>query len=217
MSRSPHSTRIFVYDEQLAVREGLRRLFDRTSIRVVGDAGTVPELLAQLDRKVMDALVLEPMTDGRRDIGVLDQVRKHFPKARILVYSSHAAVPFIASAYEAGAKGFVTKTSDRERLRAAVLRVAEGGKYFSPEIAEQLAGYYTDPKEQGPRSILTERECEIFVRLAAGQGLAAIAKELGLSLKSVQNRAVTVRYKLGIERKDFHRVAVAYDLIPAAR
>ena len=109
MAAAQPTRRIFVYDEQVAVREGLRRLFDRTAaIKIVGDAGTLPELLARLERKSCDVLVLEPMVDGQRDIGVLQQVHANFPEARILVYSSHAAVPFIAG----------DDTGGQQRLRA---------------------------------------------------------------------------------------------------
>lgn len=101
----------------------------------------------------------------------------------------------------------------RQRRAEDLITVAEGQTYFMPGFAEKLALYHTSGAKRDPRQVLTQRELVIFAMLAEGRTPSEIAEKLGLSSKSVSNRAFTIRRKLGIDRSDFLRLALEYHLI----
>lgn len=205
--------RTLAFDEQAAVRAGLAVLLEESEIKVHA-SGSWAEFCRELGRpQPYDVVCLEPNLQGQRDLGLIGQALKAQPEARILIYSSVEEISFVAATYEAGARGFVSKRAEPGQLLKGLREVSRGEVHYTPQFAAQLAHYHTSQQQLNPRNVLTDRELEIFIGLAMGEGKSSIAKALGISLKSIQNRAMTVRLKLGVPREHFERVALFYGLI----
>lgn len=214
MSPPTKSWRVLIYDPHLVVREGLRCLLQSTPLHVCAAAASPNQLLRCIRRTACDVVIMELRHDGRRDLSLLDAVLRTKPGAHALIYTGEVTLPFIATLYERGALGVVTKTSNRKTLIAGAQRVAEGQQYFAPEFAERIASYSTSSSYQSnPRHRLRPRELRIFVGLAFGHSPAEIAHSLGLVKKTVQNTAAAISAKLGITREQFRDRALEYGLI----
>lgn len=205
--------RALAYDEQLVVRAGLQSLLESSEIKLQ-TSDSWADFCRELARsQSVDVVCMDPSTQGRRDIELITQAQRHLPGARILIYSAFEDVPFISSVYEAGAQGFISKRADRNLLLKALREVARGDVFYAPQFAAELAHYHTAEQHQHPRNLLTDRELQIFIALALGESKLSIARSLGIELKSVQNRTVTIKLKLGVPREHFERLALFYGLI----
>jgi DNA-binding NarL/FixJ family response regulator len=210
--------RVFLFDEHLAVREGLRRLFEDTPLEAKYEAPTPDELFKKLPRSRFDLLVMEPRTQGRRDLALLETVLEEKPDAHVLIYTGPERLPFIAKCYRQGALGFVSKVADSSTLIAGALTVARGEQYFSPGVAQEIASYKISPREaQDPTLLLDAKLLRIFVELAAGRSTDEVARSMSLAEKTVQNLVPKICMKLGdVPRTSFHAIAEEYGLIEAS-
>lgn len=135
------------------------------------------------------------------------------PKARIVFYSQFDQNEVIREAYRLGGAGFITKNTPPETLARAIGEVHAGRTYFLPEIAERLAllGVRGD---QSPRSILDQREIEVFMMLSRGFTNNEIAERMNLSAKTIGAIAQAVKEKLGVQRAtDMTRLAVRHGML----
>jgi len=208
--------KLYITDDHVSVREGLKTILESKNFLVVGAFGTIEETLKHIfqKRNKPDVLILDLNIGTARGTETIDAVLATYPDAKIVIYSMREAMGTITASFEAGAKAFVTKSSDPKILREAIKVVANGEVYFMPGYAEQIALYHTSgEKLANPRKVLSDRELSIFIKVAKGKSAKIIAGELGIAAKSVSNRRITIRHKLGISNSDFHKLAVQYNLI----
>jgi two-component system invasion response regulator UvrY len=203
---------IMLVDDHPIVREGYRRLLERhAGFRVVAEAESAAEAYrryreAKPDIVVMDLTLHGPGGSGAAGLasagiapGGLEAVRHILQwnkAARILVFSMHQAAAFALKAFEAGAAGYVTKSSAPDELVRALATVAAGGRALSADIAREIAA----ERLSNQRSLLDglgPRETEILRLLAGGRTAAEIAEALCLSVKTVQNYHYAIKGKLG--------------------
>ena len=209
--------RILVADDHAIVRSGLGQLLQLApDFQVVGEAANGHEVLERLATALPDILLLDVnMPGGPEGAELIRQVRERWPALPLLVLSMHDEPQVAARMVQAGAHGYVTKDSDMERLVAAVRRVAGGGRYIVPELAEQMvfAGA-SAPVAPRPHEALSPREADIFLRLARGQGVNDIAADLGISNKTVSTHKARLMEKLGLgTTTDLVRYALQHHLI----
>lgn len=209
---------IMLVDDHPIVREGYRRLLERhAGYRVVAEAESAAEAYrcyreAKPDVVVMDLALGGAGRDGAAAPGGLEAVRHILQwdkAARILVFSMHQAAAFALKAFEAGAAGYVTKSSAPDELVRAVETVAAGGRALSADIAREIAAERL-ANQRSPLDELGPRETEILRLLAAGRTAAEIADALCLSVKTVQNYHYAIKGKLGA-RTDAGLVWLAID------
>jgi DNA-binding NarL/FixJ family response regulator len=146
---------------------------------------------------------------GPSGLEAVRHIRQWDPRARILVFTMHQGAAFALKAFEAGAAGYVTKSSAPEELVRAVALVVRGGQAVSADIAQELAA----ERLGGKRSLLDElapREVEVLQLVASGMTTEAIAKALSLSPKTIQNYHYGIKAKLGA-RNDAHLVWLAIE------
>lgn len=206
---------VFVCDDHAAVRLGIQSILEEAGMTVVNAVGTVDECLAQACDDAVDVYIVDLNVGETRGTTIVDLIRERNRRAKIVVYSGFDNTPTISAIYESGAVAFVNKSSEPEALIAAVHTIVGGEKpYFAPGVAEKLAIFYTSgARKIDPRSILTERELTIFTLLAEGRSVKAVADLIGVTVKSVANRAVTIRHKLHIPRTQFTAFAIEHSLI----
>jgi len=206
--------RVVVADDHTILREGLRQLLGgEADIEVVAEAGDGHEVLARVRALAFDVLLLDMSMPGKSGIELIKQVKAEKPKLRVLVLSMHEEKQYAVRAIKAGASGYVTKDSAGTQLVTAIRRVAGGGAFITPEVAEQLA-LGAMPGAEGPaHQRLSDREFEVFQLLVAGETVTDIASKLNLSGKTVSTHKARLMEKLGIDNQaDLVRYAMKHGL-----
>ena len=188
--------RILLVDDHAVVREGYRRFLERSDdLRVVGEAEDADEGYRLWIQCVPDVTVVDLSMRGPGGLTLLTRIAARSPGAHCLVFSMHEDARVAQRALEAGARGYVTKTSQPEVLVQAVRAVHAGQLYLSADIAQGRAAQAEDARRLAS---LTRKEHEVFCQLAQGRTVADIARLLNLSAKTVANHQSQIREKLGL-------------------
>jgi DNA-binding NarL/FixJ family response regulator len=188
--------RLLLVDDHPVVRAGYQRLLEQTGeMLVVAQTGEADEAFALFARHAPDLTITDLAMPGSGGLELIRRLRERHADARVLVFSMHDSALLVRRALEAGALGFVTKSSAPDNLVAAVHRVMNGCRHLSPDLSPTLLDAAVP--EPGFAS-LTQREFEIFRLLARGESTADCARSLHLSQKTVANHQALIKDKLGI-------------------
>lgn len=178
--------RVLIVDDHAIVRAGLRRLLSESpEIEVVGEAGSAEEALAALRDCEADVVVLDLAMPGMSGLEALPLLRRRCPDVRVLALSMYPEEHYALRVFQAGADGFISKSSVVEELLVAIQRVAAGRKYVSPTAAERLAENLQQPAPAAPGELLSPRELETLRLIAMGKRTREIAAAMGISTKTV--------------------------------
>ena len=195
--------RLILVDDHPFVRDGVRMRLEATDdIRVVGEAGSVDEAM-QLAADLTKLAGLDTphivLTDismrGASGIELTGLFQLHFPSIDVLVLSMHNSVEYVKRAVESGAKGYVLKDAPAQELVHAIRTVYAGETFFSPELQHYLEGF---PVSGSAASPLTPKESATLAWLACGYSNKQIARELGMSVRTVETHRLNLRRKLRI-------------------
>src|SRR3954470_13130824 len=198
------AVRVVLVDDHQLFRAGVRsELAGRVDL--VGDAATVAEAVDLIRAQRPDVVLLAVHSTDGGGVAVIDAVRDDVPEVRFLALSVSDAPDDVIAVIRAGARGYVTKTISPEELADAVRRVAEGDAVFSP----RLAGFVLDafatradvPVADPELDQLTNREREVLRLLARGYAYKEIAKELFISIKTVETHVSNVLRKLQMSNR----------------
>jgi len=206
---------LLIADDHAIVREGIRKILALTvDIKVAADAVDGAGVLQQLHSPtVFDMVLLDlsmPGVSGTDLIGRIKACRATLP---ILVFSMHNEPQIASRVIKAGAAGFISKDSDPEILLEAIRRVAAGGKYIDPVLAEQLAFDTLLPEQRAPHALLSDREFEVFSLLVAGKRVNEIAEQLIISNKTVSTHKLHLMEKMKLaSTAELVRYAVMHKL-----
>jgi two-component system, NarL family, invasion response regulator UvrY len=208
-------TSIVVVDDHHVVRQGLKSIINaQPDFAVVAEAGSGKEALGKLREIPVDVLLLDLQLQDMSGLDVLRYTRSHYPLTKILMLSSYPESQFGFNVLRDGASGFIGKGTEPPELIRALRTVARGGKYVSHELAGQLVASL-DGDKTGPRhSILSEREFQIFCKLAEGESVSQIAARLFLSVKTISTYRRRVLDKMSMNSNaDITAYAMRNDLI----
>jgi len=192
--------RVLVVDDHQIVRSGLRQFVaGQPGMELVGECRTGRDALDQLGRTPCDVLLLDLSLPDMSGLDVLKHVRTHHEQVAVLVVSGYPESQFGLNVLRAGASGFISKGADESELLRAIRTVGRGHRYVGAELADQLvSGVQGDPNE--PRhSVLSEREFQIFCRLAGGESVSVIAAQLFLSVKTVSTYRSRILEKMAMK------------------
>jgi DNA-binding NarL/FixJ family response regulator len=191
------TTRILIADDHAIVREGLRRILaaDPTFV-VAGEASDANEVMAAVRAGGFDVLLLDLSMPGRSGIELVKRVKEERPALSVLVLSMHAEQQYAVRAIRAGASGYLTKDTASTQLTAAIRKVASGGLFITPAVAEALALGLQAADGELPHKRLTDREFEIFLMLANGESVTGIAERLSLSVKTASTHKTHILEKM---------------------
>jgi DNA-binding NarL/FixJ family response regulator len=209
------TTRVLIADDHAIVREGLRRILAADpGFEVTGEAKDGHEVLAAVRAGGFDVLLLDLSMPGRSGIDLIKQVKAERPELRVLVLSMHGEEQYAVRAIRAGASGYLTKDTAGAQLITALRKIASGGLFITPGVAEALALGLQAPGGELPHKRLSDREYEVLLLLAAGESVSGIAERLHLSVKTVSTHKTHVFEKMKLDSlADLVRYAVAHKLL----
>jgi len=206
---------VFLVDDHALFRQGLKLVLGHSpEIRVVAEAASYGEAVAQLRSCHVDVLIVDLSLPGRDGIDLIAFVRSVHPAIAILVLTMHAEEEYAARALRAGAAGYLTKDSTGTHVIAAIGRVAAGSSYMCPRIAESLAMRVGRGSGHAlPHTALSDREYKVFEMLVQGNSITGIARELSLSSKTVSTHKMRLLRKMSMRSEtDLVRYAMAHQL-----
>lgn len=209
--------RILLVDDHAVVRTGFRLLLQaRPDIAVVGEADSGEAACQRYLELSPDVVVMDIAMPGMGGIEALRRIRAHDPQARVLALSAHDDPMHARRALREGALGFLSKRSAPETLLAAVSDVGNGQRYIDPRVAQKLALEDIGGAESSPIKRLSEREFDVFIRLARGASVQRIADDLRLSASTVGTHLYNVKQKLGVSNQsELTLLAIRHGLIEA--
>ncbi len=213
--------RILIVDDHAILRAGLKHILaDSGDIVVAGEAGNGLEALAKIRAERWDTMVLDMSMPGRSGIELIKQIKSEQPRLPILVLSMHQEDVYAVRALRAGASGYLCKDNAETQLEPAIRKVAGGGLFISPAVAEKLAvGMLQATRDDAPaHTRLSDREYEIFRYLAAGEGVTEIAHKLNLSVKTVSTHKFRIMQKMNLSNTaDLIHYAIKHGLTDEAK
>jgi DNA-binding NarL/FixJ family response regulator len=188
--------RILIADDHALFRAGLRQfLVQSLSGTEIGEAASGNETLSGLQRGTWDLVVLDINMPDRSGLDILRHVRSGHPATRVLVLSGYPERQYALNVLRAGASGYIAKDCAPEELLKAVRMVLQGRRYVSDSLAELLL-LDLDQADKPLHSLLSDREFQIFGKLAAGHGVSEIGRELCLSVKTVSTYRTRILEKM---------------------
>src|SRR6185369_13910984 len=153
--------RILCVDDHQVVCDGVRRLFEEKGLKVeLGEANNAADATLLASRQDWDMAVLDiSLGGGKSGLEVLKEIRELRPRLPVLIFSMHSEEVYARRAIRAGAQGYITKGSPSDELHEAIAKVARGGRYITPALAEKII-FASDP-EKLPHETLSDREYEV--------------------------------------------------------
>ncbi len=191
--------RVVIADDQSIIRHGVRQVLAFAGdFDIVGEARDGWELLTLLAECAADVVLTDMSMPGPHGVELLKRIRDAHPRLPVLVLSMHGEAQITARALKAGAAGYLTKDSEPEVLIAAVRKVAAGGRYIDPQLAEKLVFETSLAGDRLPHESLSNREYEVLVLIARGTSLNDIAGQLHLSPKTISTHKARLMQKLNV-------------------
>ncbi len=192
--------KVLIADDHAVFRRGLRETLAEVFSKVTfGEAKTAQEAVGLVHRQDWDLVILDISMPGKSGLDILEDVKRLRPKLPILLLSMHPEEQFARRALKSGAAGYLTKESVPEELKAAVRRVAAGGRYVSAALAEKLAVDLREGADTPLHELLSDREFQVLRMIASGKTVKQIAEELSLSVKTVSTYRARILEKSGMK------------------
>jgi two-component system response regulator NreC len=206
-------TTVVLADDHAVVRKGLRMLLDaEEGLRVVAEAGTVPDALRMARAHRPSVLVLDLNMPGGSSLESIPTIREQAPMTAIVVLTMQNDPAFARQALQAGAVGFVLKEAADDELLEAIRLAAQGETYLNPRLGARLAAQPAQPA--GPPDDLSERELEVLKLIALGHTNAEIAAQLYLSVRTVESHRAHIQQKTRrSSRAELVRYALEHGLV----
>jgi two-component system invasion response regulator UvrY len=209
--------RVLLVDDHAVVRMGFRLLLQTTAeISVIAEADC-GEAACQLYLELKpDVVVMDLAMPGMGGLEALRRIRVRDPQAQVLALSAHDDPIHARRALQEGALGFLSKRSAPEALLEAVSAVGAGRRYIDSALAQKLALAEFDGGTKSPVERLSEREFEVFIRLAGGATVQRIASDLNLSASTIGTHLYNIKQKLGVtNQSELTLIAIRHRLIDA--
>lgn len=209
--------RVMLVDDHAVVRTGFRLLLQaQTEVCVVAEAESGEVACQRYLELTPDVVVMDLAMPGMGGLEALRRIRSHHPQARVLALSAHDDPMHARRALREGALGFLSKRSAPEALIEAVTTVGAGRRYIDVALAQKLALADLDGGSNSPIERLSEREFEVFVRLARGETVQRIAEDLRLSASTVGTHLYNIKQKLDVvNQSELTLLAIRHGLIEA--
>ena len=194
--------RVLVCDDHQIVRQGIRQILaDAADIATPLEAATGPAALQKVREGSVDVVLLDIALPVRDGLDVLKQLKAEQPRLPVLMLSTYPDRQYAVRSMKLGAAGYLNKSADSEQLIDAVRKVAAGGLFVTPAVAELLAGALQQPRSAGDdtplEQVLSHREHQVFLLLSQGRSVGEIAAALALAPNTVSTYRARILDKTG--------------------
>jgi len=187
--------RIALVDDHSLVRDGVRALLStRPLFEVVGEAENAVQALAMCEAVKPDILLVDIGLQDMNGLELTQLIRQRCPAIKILILSMYDNQEYVATSIRAGASGYVLKNAPSREIVAAIEAIATGGTFYSAEVTRKLVSRKTEENE------LTPREVQVLVGLAKGLDNKTIARDLAISVRTVETHRLSIRRKLKVDK-----------------
>ncbi len=211
--------RVFLADDHIILREGIRSLLGKVSdIEVVGEAGEGGETVAKVEQLAPDVVLMDITMPGMSGLEATKQIKQKYPQVKVLILTIHETSQYLSQMLQAGASGYVVKTTAASELISAIRAVHQGDVYLYPSITRMLVEDYLQRVDGVEERIsyegLTNREREILMYIAEDRKNKEIADLLGISVRTVQAHRTNLMDKLGAhDRTELVKYAISKGII----
>ena len=208
--------RVFIVDDHPLVREGLTNLINSQSDLIVcGEAKDSSEAIDGITKEQPDVAIIDISLTNESGLELIKNLVKQFPQVAVVVLSMHDETLYAERALRAGARGYVMKHETSKSVLASIRRVIGGDIYVSERIVNRMALRLTSARRRAgssPVERLSDRELEIFQLLGQGRTPSEIARDLNLSLKTIQAYCARAKEKFGVTSlTELLRAAIRWD------
>lgn len=207
--------RVAIVDDHAIVRSGLRQfLSEHVDLRVTGEANNGNDALELARGGDVDVMLMDISMPDQSGVDALQAIKSRFPDLAVLILSGFPEAHYAAALLRQGASGYLNKECDPEDIVSAIRTVARGRKYISPAVAELLADGLAGGLDRPAHELLSERELQVFLRLAKGETIGHMAEAMFLSVKTVSTYRTRVLEKLKLtSNSDLTYYAMTHGLI----
>jgi two-component system, NarL family, invasion response regulator UvrY len=189
--------RIAIVDDHPMVRAGLRQFFaDQTDFHVVAEASNGRDALDIVRAGEVDVMLMDIAMPGHSGVDALAAIRVRAPDLAVLILSGYPEEHYATTLLRQGASGYLNKDCDPEEIARAIRTVARGRKYITASVAERLAEGLAGDGERPLHEQLSERELQVYLRLAKGEAIGHMAVSMSLSVKTVSTYRTRVMEKM---------------------
>lgn len=197
MAKPKASISVLLADDHEVVRAGIRQFLEREKeFEIVAEAGDGEEARRLIEKHRPDVAVVDIQMPKASGIDVTRWVRAHHTDIGVLILTAYDDDPYVLAVLQAGANGYVLKTSTPDEIIQAVKDVHEGKSVMDPAITQKVLAHLTGPKSESPDEPLTDRETEVLMLAAKGYTNKAIGVQLNISDRTVQGHLAHIFNKL---------------------
>ena len=209
------ATRILLVDDHQIVRAGLAQfIVEHDDLQVAAEADSGDEAIRLVRQQEFDVVILDISMPDKNGIDTLRVIKQIKPATHVLVLSGYPETHYAVNMLRAGANGYICKDAPPEEVIRAIRIVARGRRYLSEAAADLVSDQLMRPTDKMVHETLSEREFQIFRKLAGGQSPTAIADELHLSVKTISTYRARVLEKMGLKTNaDLTYYAIKNDLL----
>ncbi len=191
--------RIAIIDDHAIVRAGLRQFFaDQADFSVVAEAASGREAIEIVRRGDVDVIVLDIALPDQSGVETLAAIKARAPDLPVLIFTGYPEAHYAVSLLRQGASGYLNKDCDPEEIVKAIRIVSRGRKYLTESLADRLANGLREGGNTPPHEQLSERELQVFLRLAKGETVSHMANGMSLSVKTISTYRSRVLEKLAL-------------------
>jgi len=211
--------RVFLADDHLLLREGIRSLLGKVpDIEVVGEAGDGKEAVEKVEQLLPDVVLMDITMPELGGLEATQRIKQKNPQVKVLILTIHETSQYLDGMMNVGASGYVVKTTASGELTSAIRAVHHGDMYLYPSIARMLVEDYLHKVKVGEQKTsyegLTPREREILKYIAEDRKNKEIADLLGISVRTVQAHRTNLMDKLGArDRTELVKYAIRKGII----
>jgi two-component system invasion response regulator UvrY len=192
--------RIAIVDDHAMVRAGLRQFFaDQADFVVVAEAANGGEALDIVRKAEVDVMVMDIAMPDQSGVDALAAIKLRAPELPVLILSGFPEQHYAITLLRQGASGYLNKDCDPEDIVKAIRTLARGRKYITAGVAERLAEGLSGGGDKPLHELLSERELQVFLRLAKGETIGHLADGMSLSVKTVSTYRTRVMEKMKLE------------------
>ncbi|MBC7918249.1 MAG: response regulator transcription factor [Rhodoferax sp.] len=192
--------RIAIVDDHAMVRMGLRQFFaDQSDFEVVAEAANGRDAQEIVRKGGVDVLLMDISMPDQSGVDALAAIKARAPELPVLILSGFAEEHYATTLLRQGASGYLNKDCDPDEIVKAIRTVMRGRKYISAAVAERLADGVGGEGDQPAHAQLSERELQVFLRLARGEVVGEMAISMCLSIKTVSTYRTRVMEKMKLE------------------